>query len=87
MARNPRPCVCLTAEADAPPWGLELGTGRSPHNHHSHGPRLCLLCPAPSAAESCSPGFREAPVQSRTESFDDELWNSYSSCHRSSGGP
>lgn len=43
--------------------------------------------PAPSAAESPSPGFTEAPVQSQAESLDDELQNSYSGCHSSSGGP
>lgn len=86
MARKPRPCVFLTTEADVPPWGLELGTGRSPHSHHSHGPRRSLLCSAPSAAESCSLGFAEAPLQSQAESLDDELWNSYSGCHHSSSG-
>lgn len=83
MARTPRPCVCLTTEADAPPWGLELGTGRSPHSPSSHG---TLLCPAPSAAASCSLGFAEAPLQSQAESLDEELWNSYSGCHHSSRG-
>lgn len=76
MTRKPRPCVCLTTEADALPWGLELGTGRSPHSHSSHGPWSSLLGPAPSAAESCSLGFAKAPLQSQAESLDDELWNS-----------
>ena len=53
----------------------------------AHMDPQALPRPAPSAAESPSPGFTEAPVQSQAESLDDELQNSYSGCHRSSGGP
>ena len=53
----------------------------------AHMDLQALPRPAPSAAESPSPGFTEAPVQSQAESLDDESQNSCSGCHRSSGGP
>ena len=85
MAGN-RAHVCLTTGADASPWGLELEQAILP-TVTAHMDPQALLRPAPSAAESHSPGFTEALVQSQAESLDDELRNSYSGCHRSSGGP